>query len=189
MSSETQADHNGDRLQIDALKAAGCQEPIVYEVASGGRWDRPKLQRLLKRLQPGDLLMVYKLDRLSRSLHDILKIMDAIRQTGAGFRSLTEPMFDTTSSTGVLMLQIVGAFAEFEHNMLNERCKAGREAARRRGTHFGPKFKLTAHQQAEIISAIKSGEKTAADCARTYGLHRSNVHRLLAKEARRELAG
>jgi DNA invertase Pin-like site-specific DNA recombinase len=172
VSSETQDDHNGDRLQIDALKAAGCQEPIVYEVASGGRWERPKLHRLLARLQPGDVLVVWKLDRLSRSLKDVLTIMETIAKAGAGFRSLTEPMFDTTSSSGRLMLQIVGAF---------ERTKAGREAAMRRGKHFGPNFKLTEHQQAEIIDAIKNGHKSAADCARTYGIHRSNIHRLVQR--------
>jgi DNA invertase Pin-like site-specific DNA recombinase len=181
VSSETQADHNGDKLQIDAMKAAGCQEPIVYETASGARWERPKLHKLLAKLQPGDTLIVWSLDRLSRSLQDLLKIIDTIAKAGAGFKSLTQPIFDTTTPTGRLMLQIVGAFAEFEHSMLRERTKAGREAAMRRGKHFGPKFKLNAHQQDEIIQAIKSGQKSPADCARTYGIHRSNIHRLLQR--------
>jgi DNA invertase Pin-like site-specific DNA recombinase len=73
--------------------------------------------------------------------------------------------------------------------MLRERTKAGREAAKRRGQHFGPTFKLNAHQQAEVIDAIKSGEKTAADCARTYGIHRSNIHRLVQRAVRAQEHG
>jgi DNA invertase Pin-like site-specific DNA recombinase len=150
-------------------------------MASGTRWERPKLHKLLAQLQPGDVLVVWSLDRLARSLQDVLRIMDTIAKAGAGFKSLTQPIFDTTTATGRLMLQIVAAFAEFEHSILSERTKAGREAAKRRGKHFGPHFKLSAHQQAEIIEAITSGQKTAADCARTYGIHRSNIHRLLQR--------
>ena len=92
-----------------ALKAAGC-ERIFREKASGGRWDRPELQRLLDQLRESDVLVVWKLDRLSRSLRDVLSIMERLGEAGAGFRSLTEAI-DTTTPAGRMMMQIVGAFA------------------------------------------------------------------------------
>jgi len=109
--------------QVAALKAAGG-ERIYREKASGGRWDRPELHRLLDQLRKGDVLVVWKLDRLSRSLRDVLTIMERLGDSGAGFRSLTEAI-DTTTPAGRMMMQMVGAFAEFERAMLRERTKAG----------------------------------------------------------------
>lgn len=106
-----------------ALKAAGC-ERIYREKASGGRWDRPELHRLLDQLRKGDVLVVWKLDRLSRSLRDVLTIMERLSDSEAGFRSLTEAI-DTTTPAGRMMMQMVGAFAEFERAMLRERTQAG----------------------------------------------------------------
>ena len=97
--------------QVAALKAAGC-ERIYREKASGGRWDRPELHRLLDQLRKGDVLVVWKLDRLSRSLRDVLVIMERLGEVKAGFRSLTEAI-DTTTPAGRMMMQMVGAFAEF----------------------------------------------------------------------------
>jgi DNA invertase Pin-like site-specific DNA recombinase len=102
--------------QVAALKAAGC-ERIYREKASGGRWDRPELHRLLDQLRKGDVLVVWKLDRLSRSLRDVLTIMERLTEAKAGFRSLTEAI-DTTTPAGRMMMQMVGAFAEFERAML-----------------------------------------------------------------------
>ncbi len=117
--------------QVAALKAGGC-ERIYREKASGGRWDRPELHRLLDQLRKGDVLVVWKLDRLSRSLRDVLTIMERLGEAGAGFRSLTEAI-DTTTPAGRMMMQMVGAFAEFERAMLRERTKAGLDAARQEG--------------------------------------------------------
>jgi len=97
--------------QVAALELAGC-ELIFQEKASGGRWNRPELHRLLGQLRKGDVLVVWKLDRLSRSLQDVLSLMEKIAQAGAGFRSLTEAI-DTTSPAGRMLMQIVGTFAEF----------------------------------------------------------------------------
>ncbi len=97
--------------QIAALEQAGC-ERIFQEKASGGRWDRPELHRLMEHLRKGDVLVVWKLDRLSRSLKDVLALMEKINQAGAGFRSLTE-VIDTTTPAGRMMMQIVATFAEF----------------------------------------------------------------------------
>ena len=117
--------------QRAALRAAGCGR-LFEEKASGGRWDRPELHRLLDHLRPGDVLVVWKLDRLSRSLKDLLHIMEKIGEAGAGFRSLTENI-DTTTPAGRMMMQMVGAFAEFERAMIRERTSAGLAAAEQRG--------------------------------------------------------
>jgi DNA invertase Pin-like site-specific DNA recombinase len=165
--------------QVAALKAAKC-ERIYREQASGGRWDRPELQQLLDHLRKGDVLVVWKLDRLSRSLRDVLTIMERLAEANAGFRSLTEAI-DTTTPAGRMMMQMVGAFAEFERAMLRERTKAGLEAARREGRIGGRKPKLTVQQQAEIIRMVSKGTKTAADAARLFSVHPATVSRLLSQ--------
>ena len=124
-------DDQDTAVQVAALKSAGC-ERIYKEKASGGRWDRPELHRLLDQLRKGDVLVVWKLDRLSRSLRDVLTIMERLGESGAGFRSLTEAI-DKTTPAGRMMMQMVGAFAEFERAMLKERTKAGLDAAREEG--------------------------------------------------------
>ena len=165
--------------QISALKAAGC-EMIFQEKASSGRWDRPELQRLLEQLRKGDVLVVWKLDRLSRSLKDVLLLMEKIQASDAGFQSLTEAI-DTTSPAGRMFLQIVGSFAEFERAMLRERTKNGLDAARAQGRVGGRRPKLKPHQEAEIIKLVQAGQKTAAEAARLFDIHPSTVCRLLAR--------
>lgn len=165
--------------QVTALKAAGC-ERIYREKASGGRWDRPELHRLLDQLRKGDVLVVWKLDRLSRSLRDVLMIMEQLAEGKAGFRSLTEAI-DTTTPAGRMMMQMVGAFAEFERAMLRERTKAGLESARQNGRIGGRRPKLSPQQQAEITRMVSSGEKTAADAARLFKVHPATVSRLLSQ--------
>ena len=165
--------------QIAALKNAGC-ELIFHEKASGGRWDRPELHRLLGQLRNGDMLVVWKLDRLSRSLKDVLMLMEKIAQVGAGFRSLTE-VIDTTSPGGRMMMQIVGTFAEFERAMLRERTNNGLDAARKQGRVGGRRPKLKTHQQQEIVHLVNSGQKTAADAARLFNVHPATISRLLKR--------
>src|SRR4030081_3117353 len=161
------------RAQSSALKTAGC-ERIFREKAPGGRWNRPELQRLLDQLRKGDVLVVWKLDRLSRSLRDVLTIMERLAEAKAGFRSLTEEI-DTTTPAGRMMMQMVGSFAEFERAMLRERTKAGLEAARKEGRIGGRPPKLTPQQQQEIVKLVKRGKKTAADAARLFGVHPATV--------------
>jgi DNA invertase Pin-like site-specific DNA recombinase len=163
--------------QVTALKAAGC-ERIYRERASGGRWDRPELHRLLDQLRKGDVLVVWKLDRLSRSLRDVLTIMERLADAGTGFRSLTEAI-DTTTPAGRMMMQMVGSFAEFERAMLRERTKIGLDTARREGRIGGRPPKLTSEQRTEIIRMISRGSKTAADAARLFGVHPATISRLL----------
>lgn len=168
-----------NQLQITALKENGC-ELIFQEKASGGRWDRPELHRLLGQLRKGDIVTVWKLDRLSRSLKDLLLTLEKIEEAGADFQSLTEAI-DTSTPAGRMMMQIVGSFAEFERAMLRERTKNGLEAARQEGRIGGRRPKLTPQQQKEIISLVTSGQKTGADAARLFQVHPSTVVRLLAK--------
>jgi DNA invertase Pin-like site-specific DNA recombinase len=135
--------------QVAALKAAKC-ERIYREQASGGRWDRPELQRVLDQIRKGDVVVVWKLDRLSRSLRDVLTIMERLAEAKAGFRSLTEEI-DTTTPAGRMMMQMVKSFAEFERAMLRERTRIGLETARREGRVGGRPSKLTRQQQTEIV--------------------------------------
>ncbi len=167
------------QAQITALNAARC-ERIFQEKASGGRWDRPELHRLLGQLRPGDVVVVWKLDRLSRSLKDLLLTLEKIEEAGADFQSLTEAI-DTTTPAGRMMMQIVGSFAEFERAMLRERTKNGLDAARKNGRVGGRRPKLTEQQQREIIILVTSGQKTGADAARLFCVHPSTVVRLLAR--------
>ncbi len=170
--------------QVAALKAAGC-ERIYREKASGGRWDRPELHKLLDQLRKSDVLVVWKLDRLSRSLRDVLTIMERLGEASAGFRSLTEAI-DTTTPAGRMMMQMVGAFAEFERAMLRERTKAGLDAAREEGRIGGRRPKLSEQQQSEIQKMVAKGDKSAADAARLFKVHPATVSRLLARANHRK---
>jgi len=173
----TEAQDNA--AQLAALQQAGCRR-IYEEKASGGRWDRPELQRLIEQLRDGDTLVVWKLDRLSRSLKDVLILMERIEQAGACFHSLTEAI-DTSSPGGRMMMQMVGAFAEFERAMLRERTRHGLTTARNAGRVGGRRPKLTSQQQQEIARLVKSGEHSAADAARLFNVHPSTITRLLSK--------
>ena len=125
--------------------------------------------------------MVWKLDRLSRSLKDLLMLLEKIQLAGASFVSLTEAI-DTSTPAGRMMMQMVGAFAEFEREMLRERTRAGLESARLEGRVGGRRPKLTEQQQKEIITLVTSGQKTRADAARLFEVHPSTITRLLAKD-------
>jgi DNA invertase Pin-like site-specific DNA recombinase len=126
--------------QVSALKSAGC-EKIFREKASGGRWDRPELHRLLDQLRKGDIFVCWRLDRISRSVRDILMIMERIKEAEAGFKSLTEAI-DTTTVSGTMMMQLIAVFAQFERSVLAERTKAGLDAARKQGRIGGRRPKL-----------------------------------------------
>ena len=121
-----------------------------------------------------------QLDRLSRSLRDVLTVMERLGEAKVGFRSLTEAI-NTTTPAGRMVMQMVGAFAEFDRAMLRERTKAGLEVARQDGRIGGRRPKLTLAQQAEINRMVSSGEKTAADAARLFKVHPAAVSRLLAQ--------
>jgi DNA invertase Pin-like site-specific DNA recombinase len=136
----------------------------------------------LEQLRKGDVLVVWKPDRLSRSLKDVLLLMEKVEQAGAGFRSLNE-VIDTTSPGGRMMMQIVGTFAEFERAMLRERTQNGLDAVRKQGRVGGRRPKLKKHQQDEIVNLVNySGQKTAADAARLFNAHPATVSRILQRD-------
>jgi DNA invertase Pin-like site-specific DNA recombinase len=175
----SKGDEQTNTLQARALQAAGCRR-IFEEVASGGRWDRPELHRMLDHLREGDTVVVWKLDRLSRSLKDVLHIMERIAKAGAGFRSITENI-DTTTPAGRMMMQMVGAFAEFERAMIKERTSAGLAAARAEGHIGGRRKKLDAAKRREIAESVITGRKTGAEMARLYNISQPTVSRIVAR--------
>ncbi len=130
VSTSEQENH----LQLDALAAAGVQRIFQEKRSSVG--DRPQLRAAIVALRRGDVLVVYKLDRVARSLKDLLEILEAVQHVGAGFRSLTEPI-DTSSAVGVFIVQILGAVGQFERSLIRERAIAGQVAAYKRGKRWG----------------------------------------------------
>jgi DNA invertase Pin-like site-specific DNA recombinase len=175
----SKGDDQTNTAQAKALKAAGCDR-IFEEIASGGRWDRPELHRLLDQLRHGDTIVVWKLDRLSRSLKDVLHIMERIAKGGAGFKSLTESV-DTTTAAGRMMMHMVGAFAEFERAMIRERTRSGLASARSEGRIGGRPRKLSGPQADAAIEDVLSGKRTMADTARLWKISAATVSRLVAK--------
>jgi len=131
-------------LQLDALTKAGC-ETIYQEKMSGAKTDRPELQNALKSLRPGDVLIVWKLDRLGRSLKHLIETVTELEKKGVGFQSITENI-DTTTPTGKLIFHIFGALAEFERGLITERVNAGIAAAKASGRVFGRPAALNAEQ-------------------------------------------
>lgn len=170
------AEQNLD-LQIDALQKAGC-DVIYQEKGSGKNSDRPELMHTMMALRPGDSLVVWRLDRLSRSLSDLIKIVNELDQKEIHFESITEKI-DTGSAAGKLTLHIFGALAEFERNVIKERTRAGLEAARARGRKGGRKKKLTEKQVKEIKTLVKNPEILVSDVARRYGISRTTLYKYI----------
>ena len=164
-------------LQLDALKRAGC-ERIFEETASGAREDRRELKRALEHARDGDVLIVWRLDRLARSMVHLIRIMTDLRERGIQFRSLTETI-DTTTPSGMLVFHIFASLAEFERALIRERARAGMEAARARGRIGGrPRKTVTA---AEITDLLKGGERTASHVATKLGISRATLYRIISK--------
>jgi DNA invertase Pin-like site-specific DNA recombinase len=135
---------------------------------------------MLDQLREGDVVVVWKLDRLSRSLKDVLHIMERIGDASAGFRSITEAI-DTTTPAGRMMMQMVGSFAEFERAMIRERTSAGLAAARAEGRIGGRRKKLDPAKRREIAESVISGRKTGAEMARLYNISAPTVSRIVTQ--------
>jgi len=179
------SDRQDTRIQVDALRGVGVDR-IFEDHASGGRWDRPELLRMIDFLGPADVVVVWKLDRLSRSLKDLLHIMDRIHDKGGGFRGLTETV-DTITPAGRMLMQLLGTFAEYERELVRERTKAGLDAARARGRLLGRPRKLTREQRKEIIAMVSSGRKIAAETGRLFRVSGATVSRILADARQSEI--
>jgi DNA invertase Pin-like site-specific DNA recombinase len=169
------------RLQVDALERAGCYRVFV-ETASGARTDRPVLAQALDQLRPGDVLVVWKLDRLGRSLRHLVDTVAGLAERGVGFRSLQEAI-DTTTPGGKLVFHVFAALAEFERDLIRERTSAGLAAARARGRRGGRPSALSGHKLQVAREMYASGRYTVAAIARTLGVSRASVYRHLMAPA------
>lgn len=159
-------------LQVRQFRAAGVE--VFFEDAASGVKRRPELERLLSYLQPGDELVVYKVDRIARSLAGLLRVLEVVSSRGASFRSLTEP-FELGTLTGRLMLQLLGAFAEFERGMIVERVTAGVAAARARGARLGRNRRL----DYEAVLQRRRGGALMREIAEEFGVTKAGVWRAL----------
>tara|TARA_Y100001934_G_scaffold274583_1_gene367249 strand:+ start:94 stop:669 length:576 start_codon:yes stop_codon:yes gene_type:complete len=158
-----------------ALKQAGCS--LIYEESVGGQnRSRPELALCLKRLQSGDTLVVWRLDRLGRSLPDLVKIVEGLEHGGMGFESLTENI-ETVSEDGKLVFPVFVALAEFERSLIRERTQVGLAAARARGRTGGRKPKLNERQVNEIKELLRNPGTLVSDVARRYGVSRTTLYK------------
>jgi DNA invertase Pin-like site-specific DNA recombinase len=167
-------------LQHRALVDAGCAR-IWTDHASGAQRDRPQWSALTEQLRPGDTVVVWKLDRCARSLSHLVAMIENLNDRGVGIRSLTEPI-DTTSSSGRLLLHIIGAMAEFERDLIRERTKAGMGAARASGRLVGRPATMSVERVAEARRMLHSGTSKAG-VARVLGVSRSTLYRALDADA------
>jgi DNA invertase Pin-like site-specific DNA recombinase len=175
-------DRQTTHLQRDALLAAGVDPRHLFEdKASGARDDRPGLQQALAYVRSGDCLVVWKLDRLGRSLSHLLHIVTTLQAQDVAFCSLTEQM-DTTTPQGAFLLSVFGALAQYERALTQERIRAGLEAARRRGTRGGRPKAISAEQLEAILAALHAGASKASLC-RTFGVKRTTLYDALARAA------
>lgn len=168
-------------LQLDALSRAGCQA-VYQEKASGKDADRPELIQCLKALRAGDTLVVWRMDRLGRSLADLVKTITDLEARGVGFESLTERI-ETRSATGKLMFHVFAAMAEFERNLIRERTQAGLAAARARGRVGGRKHKLDEQQRKEIKALLRDPDISVSEIAERYSVSRTTIYRNVEVES------
>jgi DNA invertase Pin-like site-specific DNA recombinase len=174
VSSDTQ-DH---AAQVEALKAAGCKK-IYSEKASGKSTNgRPELAKVMKALQPGDAVVVTKLDRIARSSRDLHNILGKLKDLGCGFVSLGERWCDTTTSVGRLVISIMAGIAEFERELIRKRCQDGIDRARAKGTKFGRPLALDAGERKKLAERYANGE-TMAELAKEYECGTATIWRAL----------
>lgn len=172
--STSAQDLTNQRVQ---LTAAGCTK-IYAEKVSGVTANRTQLKRMMKALDPGDVVIVTAADRLSRDATDLLAIAREIKTAGAGLRSIAEPMVDTTSDFCDVVLAILGVAAKLERRRIEDRTKRGIEDARRSGVKFGRKPKLNPHQVREAIERRDVGKETLRSIARSYNVSAATIGRL-----------
>jgi DNA invertase Pin-like site-specific DNA recombinase len=164
--------------QLEQLRKAGCSSRNIYrEKVTGARADRRELNRMLGKLTPGDVVMVTRIDRLARSTFDLFAIVKRIVDAKAEFRSLAEPWADSTSSTGRLMLAVLGGLADVERDLIRTRTAEGRSRAKAQGKHMGRPPSLTPAQQKEATRRRAQGA-TLQELARSYNVSRATISRL-----------
>jgi len=167
-------DQNPD-LQKDALQEVKCEE-IFWESGSGSKSDRPGLRRALDYMREGDVLVVWKLDRLGRSLKDLIGIVNSLEERGIGFKSLRESI-DTTTSSGMLVFHIFGALAEFEREVIRERTQAGLAASRVRGRKGGRPSVMDERKKRAAVAMLKDPDNTVGEVAKSLGISPATLYR------------
>ncbi len=163
--------------QEAALREAGAAKVFSEKISGASAGNRKALAKALAVLEPGDVLLVTRLDRLARSTRDLLNVLDAIGKAGAGFKSLADAWADTTTPHGRLMLTVLGGLAEFERELIKARTGEGRRRAQARGVHMGRPSALNADQRREARARIEAGE-ALTDIARTFGVSHTTIGRL-----------
>lgn len=164
-------------LQLDALKAVGSDR-VYEETISSRKRERPIWQNVLTLLREGDLLIVYKLDRIARSTRELLDIIDTLRAQGVAIRSLQEPWADTSSASGKMIMTIMAGIAEFERDLIQQRAKDGREAAKRRGIHMG-RPKLLTNEQIEFVKLGRKHSRSVKELALDMRVSQDTIYRAL----------
>lgn len=167
-------------MQISALKAAGCTDILADQGLSGADFQRPGLLKALKQIKRGDMLVVWRLDRLGRSLVDLIQTVNGLSKRGCEFRSLTESI-DTSSSGGRLVFHMMAAMAEFERAIISERTKAGMEAARARGSRIGRRPSMTEVQTEAARHAVEIDSTPVGEVAATFRVHPKTLTRHLRR--------
>lgn len=167
-------------LQTDALTQAGCEQ-IFQEKITGKLRERPELTQCLRTLRKGDTLVVWRMDRLARSLKDLVEIIEDLHQREIGFKSLNENI-DTTSASGKLIFHIFGALAEFEHTLILERTKAGLAAARARGRKGGRKPAMTVADVRKAAAMLSDPMMTKAEVAQHFKISRTTLNSSLKRD-------
>ena len=166
--------------QLEQLRKAGCSSRNIYrEKVTGARADRRELNKMLRKLGPGDVVTVTRIDRLARSTFDLFSIVKRIVDAKAQFRSLAEPWADSTSSTGRLMLAVLGGLADVERDLIRTRTAEGRSRAKAQGRHMGRPPSLTPTQQKEAIRR-RAQCATLDELGRSYNVSRATISRLTA---------
>jgi DNA invertase Pin-like site-specific DNA recombinase len=160
-------------LQINALK--GCN--VLYKEKTSGIKQRPELDKLLNIVKPGDVIKIYKLDRLGRSTIDLINIVNNLKNKGVELISITDNI-DTTSAAGKLIFTVFAAFAEFERNLIVERTNAGLKAAKKRGQKLGPKFKWT-EETIKEMQKMRKQRYTVKHIAKTMNIPQSSIYKLI----------
>lgn len=163
--------------QLDALNSAGC-ERVYRESYSGQSKNRPELERMIDALREGDIVVVQRLDRLGRSLKDLIELLDGFKQQGVQFISLNENI-DTTTAVGELAFHMIGSIAQFERRLISERTKAGLDAARARGRKGGRKPKLTETDIKRAKAMLSDPEMTKSEVAEHFGVSRPTLNKAL----------
>jgi DNA invertase Pin-like site-specific DNA recombinase len=175
------------RMQEDALKNAGCDK-IYHDIASGIKTERPGLEEALKQLREGDILVVWKLDRLGRSIQHLIQTIKELSDHGIGFKSLQESI-DTTTSGGKLIFHIFSALAEFERDIIQERTKAGLKAARARGKMGGRPSALNDKQVEKMLARYDEQKLTVAEICKIFAISRPSFYNYLKKSRKAIQAG